>query len=82
MNQITTTRPSRTNRHEENVSVLHFKRFLEAFSAPVAGGPANGMQHNAKFRVLHVKRTLVVPAVPALALVGRTQAANLGGHAG
>ena len=57
MNQAT-ARPSRANHRQEDISVLHFKRFLEAFSAAVVEDSAKGMQRDAKFRVLHVKRTL------------------------
>jgi hypothetical protein len=58
MNQATiaSARPSRANRCTEDLSILHFKRFLEALSAPVATASATGMQSGAKFRVLHVKR--------------------------
>jgi len=64
------TRPSHAIRRHEDISVLHFKRFLETLSAPVAANFAIGTQPNAKFRVLHVKRTLAEPAVLALAMVG------------
>lgn len=57
MNQATTTsRLSHANRRDENISVLHFKRFLEVFSAPVAQDSSQVMQRNAEFRVLHVAR--------------------------
>ena len=75
MNQATTTRsattrPTQTYRRQEDIPVLHFKRFLEAFSARDAADCARGMQCNAKFRVLHVRRTLAVRAVHALAMGG------------
>jgi hypothetical protein len=53
------------------MGVLHFKRFLEAFSSPVAVpvscGSADEARRRATFRVLHVKRQLAAPAVRALA---------------
>jgi hypothetical protein len=59
MNQIT-TRPFRANHRQEDISVLHFKRFLEAFSALGANDSTQAAPTNVKFRVLHVKRTRVV----------------------
>jgi hypothetical protein len=58
MNRATTAHPSHANRRNEDTSLLHFKRFLEAFSAPGIAGSATGMQTNTQFRVLHVKRPL------------------------
>ncbi len=72
MNQVT-TRPFRARHRQEDLSVLHFKRFLEAFSAPTANGCAQWMQPNAKFRVLHVKRRFGAAADRASAPVGQAQ---------
>jgi len=77
MNQATPPTPlTNANSRQEDISVFHFKRFLEAFSAPVADDSANGMQRNAKFRVLHVKRRPEVLVVPAFAMAGHAQAAT------
>ena len=63
MKQAITTRLSHANRRQEDISILHFKRFLEAASALSAAHSAHVIQQrNAKFRVLHVKRALTVVA--------------------
>jgi autotransporter-associated beta strand protein len=59
-----TTSLLEANRYHANLSVLHFKRFLEAFSAPIAADSPNGMQPRATFRVLHVKPPLAVMESP------------------
>ncbi len=56
---ITSIHFSRINRRDGDVSTMHLKRFLEAFSTPMAAASVQGMQGQEKFRVLHVKRTLV-----------------------
>jgi hypothetical protein len=55
MNQAITRLPQ-GNRRREDLSVVHFKRFLEALSAPVTRDSAKAIQSRTKFRVLHVRR--------------------------
>jgi hypothetical protein len=64
----TTARLPHISQRDGEMSVMHFKRFLEAFSAPMTAPVAHEVRRGTTFRVLHVKRTLAEPAV--LALVG------------